>query len=405
MEFEIQYTSEQEEFRKEVQAWIEANVGEYPKDKLGEWPLNETDVTIEQWQWKLDIRRKLGNKGWLFPTMPKEYGGGGMTLDKELILGEELEKFDLPNERKTAIAGIYVWGTEEQKQRLLKPILSGDTYYINCWTEPDAGVDLASIKTTAIKDGDDYVFNGIKCYISFNHKPDFFWTLAVTDPDAPRHANVGHFYMPTDIPGISWQRQPLINRGSQNFVFFDNVRVPKEYLIAGETQGWQVAQTALEMEHGGAGSLTGRGELVDDLITEWKEGNVHSMAQGDAARQHLVDTLIRANIDRLIQRRNFWMFRAKQPQSYHGAQGTWYGRETRIRSAEDLLELLGPHALMEDEKWGLLKGRMESASRNASMATHAAGSYEVDKVIIARRIGMSRTKEVAAPTHQTASTA
>ncbi len=403
MEFAMQYTPEQEEFRKEVRAWLDENVTDL--EVLKSWPKEERDVTLEQYQWKLDLRRKLGQKGWLFPTMPVEYGGGGLSLDKEMILAEETDEYDLPNERKTAIAGIYVWGTEEQKQKYLKPILSGETNYINCWTEPDAGVDLASIKTTAIKDGDDYVFNGIKCYISFLHMPDFFWTLAVTDPDAPRHANVGHFYMPTNLQGISRQFQPLINRGAQNFVFFDNVRVPKEYLIAGETQGWQVAQTALEMEHGGSGSLGTEESLSAKLVKEWKEGKVHSMAQGDAARQHLVDTLIRADTLRLIQRRNFWMFRARQPQSYHGAQGTWWGRETRIRSAEHYLDLLGPHALMEDEKWGLLEGRMESASRNASMATHAAGSYEVDKVIIARRIGMSRTKEVAAPTHSTASTA
>ena len=93
------------------------------------------------------------------------------------------------------------------------------------------------------------------------------------------------------------------------------------------------------------------------------------------------------------------MFRAKQPMSYHGSQNLWYGRETRIRTSEELLEVLGPHALMDDQKWGLLKGQVEHTVRNGSMATHAAGSYEIDKVIMARRIGMSRTKETMAPTH------
>lgn len=402
MEFEVQYTKEQEEFRKEVCAWLEEN-GKMPPE-LGEWPRFEADVTPEQHRWKMELRRKLGHKGWLFPTMPKEYGGGGLSLDHEMILSEELTKYDTPFERKTAVAGMYVWGTEEQKQKLLKPLLMGDASHINCWTEPDSGVDLASVKTAAIRDGDDYVVNGVKCYISFTHMPEYFWMLAVTDPDAPRHANLGHFYMPTNLPGISRQLQPLINRGSQNFVFFDNVRVPKEYLIGGETQGWQVAQTALEMEHGGSGSVDGRESLPMKLISEWKEGKVHSMAKGDAAKQHLVDALIRADVNRLIQLRNFWMFRSRQPQGYHGAQGTWYGREVRIRTAEDLLELLGPHALTDDEEWGPLGGRIESATRGATMATHGAGSYEVDKVIIARRIGMSRTKEVAAPTHSQAIT-
>lgn len=400
MEFETQYTKEQEEFRKEVREWLEAN-GKMPPE-LGEWPLDERKVTREQWKWKLELRRKLGQKGWLFPTMPKEYGGGGLTVDQDIVISEEQADYELPNERKTAVAGMYVWGTEEQKQKLLKPLLMGDAFHWNVWTEPDCGVDLASVKTQALRDGDDYVINGVKCYISGLFEPDFFWLLAVTDPDAPRHANLGHFYMPANLSGITMQFQDLINRGTQHFVFFDNVRVSKEYLIGGETQGWQVAQTALELEHGGAGSIGARESLALNLIKEWKEGKLHSMAQGNAAKDHLVDALIRADVNRLIQRRNFWMFRSKQPQSYHGAQGTWYGRETRIRTAEDLLELLGPHSLIDDKEWGPLGGRVEQAERGATMGTHGAGSYEVDKVIIARRVGMSRTKEVAAPTHSVA---
>ncbi|MBM2826749.1 MAG: hypothetical protein HW403_813, partial [Dehalococcoidia bacterium] len=140
-------------------------------------------------------------------------------------------------------------------------------------------------------------------------------------------------------------------------------------------------------------------EIVDGLIEAWQEGKVNSLAQGDAAREHLVDALIRSRVNGLISRRNFWMFRAHERQSYHGSQKVWYGRETRIRTSFDLLSLLGPHSLVEDKAWGLLGGKIESAQRNGSMATHAAGSYEIDKVIIARRIGMSRTHETSAPTH------
>jgi alkylation response protein AidB-like acyl-CoA dehydrogenase len=206
--------------------------------------------------------------------------------------------------------------------------------------------------------------------------------------------------MPANLPGISMQFMELINRGTQHFVWFEDVRVSREYLIGGETQGWQVAQTSLELEHGAEGSLNGRVGLVDDLLRDLRAGKVHTSEHGDAASETLVDALIREKINRLISRRNFWMFRSKQPMSYHGSQNLWFGRETRIRTSEDLLALLGPHALMDDEKWGLLKGQVEYTVRNGSMATHAAGSYEIDKVIMARRIGMSRTKETMAPTHQ-----
>jgi len=399
MEFQITYTKEQEEFRKEVRAWLD-EVGKMPAE-LGEVSIHGNQITDEQREWRRGIRQKLGNKGWLYATMPKEYGGGGLTTDHDIIIKEELKDHfgEDVNAGGTAVAGMYIYGTEEQKQKLLKPLLRGDIDHGLLWTEPDCGVDLASVKVRATKDGDDFIINGVKCYIS-SVNPDYMWLLAVTDPDAPRHANLGHFFAPNHLPGITWQRMELINRGTQHFVFFDNVRVPREYLIGGETQGWQVAQSALELEHGAAGGLFGAtDEVVDGLIEAWQEGKVHSLAQGDAAREHLVDSLIRSRVNGLISRRNFWMFRAHERQSYHGSQKVWYGRETRIRTSFDMLSLLGPHSLVEDKAWGLLGGKIEAAQRTGSMATHAAGSYEIDKVIIARRIGMSRTHEVAAPTH------
>lgn len=397
MEFDIQYTEEQEEFRKEVRAWLQQN-GKMPQG-LGELPINDRDVTREQWEWSKEFRRKLGQRGWLYPTLPQDYGGGGLSLDHDIIIKEELRPYGNVRSSSVAVAGLYVYGKEEQRQKLLKPLLTGETDYWLLWTEPDAGVDLASVKTRAVRDGDNFIISGVKCYISGLFEPDYMWLLAVTDPDAPRHANLGHFYMPANLPGITMQFQDLINRGTQHFVFFDNVKVPREYLIGGETQGWQVAQTSLELEHGAEGSLYGRENVVGDLIEEWRLGKVHSLGRKDAVREHLVDAYIRSNVNRLIARRNFWMFRAKQPMSYHGSQNTWYGRETRIRTAEDLLELLGPHSLVDDPNWGLLKGRVEHAQRNASMSTHGAGSYEIDKVIMARRVGMSRTRETMAPTH------
>ncbi|MBM2826172.1 MAG: hypothetical protein HW403_236 [Dehalococcoidia bacterium] len=397
MEFQITYTKEQEEFRKEVRAWLEQN-GKMPPD-LGEISINGNEITDEQRKWSKGLRQKLGHQGWLYPTMPKELGGGGLTVDHDIIIKEELRPYGDVSASGVAVAGLYVYGTDEQKEKLLKPLLRGDIDHGLLWTEPDSGVDLASVKTRAIRDGDDYVLNGVKCYISAV-EPDYMWLLAVTDPEAPRHANLGHFFMPNYLPGVQWQRMELINRGTQHFVFFDNVRVPREYLIGGETQGWQVAQSSLELEHGAAGSLYSLGEdVVDELIEAWQEGKVRSLAQGDAAREHLVDAYIRNHVNSLIGRRNFWMFRAHERQSYHGPQSRWFSRETRIRTAEDFLDLLGPHSLSEDREVGLLKGRIEYAQRNASMSTHGGGSYEIDKVIIARRVGMSRTHETAAPTH------
>ena len=400
MDFEMRYTPEQEAFRKEVRGWLEANAV-MPKG-LGKIPLQAMDTTQEMWDWTRDFHRKLGHKGWFYPTMPAEHGGGGLSLDYDIIIKEELSKFDIPtmtSPGNVAIAPLFIYGTEEQKQRFLKPMLMGDTVTWQLWTEPESGVDLASIKTRAVRDGDDFIFTGTKNYISGLFEPDWLNILVVTDPEAPRHANLGQFYIPANLPGISWQFQDLISRGGQHFIFLDNVRVSREYLVGPETGGWRVTQSSLELEHGAEGSLETRGGAVtDELVKAWRGGQRRSLAKGEAAQEHLVDAHIRSNVSRLLSRRNFWMFNNKITQTFEGSQNMWYGRETRIRSAEDHLDLLGPYALTTDKDYALLDGRLEYAQRGASMATHGGGSYEIDKVIIARRVGLSRTKEVAAPT-------
>lgn len=399
MEFELQYTQEQEEFRKEVRAWLEANA--VMPAELGPLPLDEMDLTREQWDWTREFHRKLGAKGWLFPMMPAKYGGGGMDLGMDIVIKQELGKFKYPamtSPGNVAMAHLMVYATEEQRQRFLVPMMRGETVTWQLWTEPDSGVDLASIKMRATPDGDDFIFNGVKMYISGLFEPDWLNTLAVTDPDAPRHANLGQFYIPANLPGITWEFQDLINNGGQHFVYFDDVRVSREYLIGGQTQGWRVTQSSLELEHGAEGRLDPRENVVGDLIDEWRKGTVNSLAHGAAAREHLVDAYIRTNVGRLFGRRNFWMFNSKIEQTYEGSQSQHFGRQVRINSAEDMLDLLGMHALVRDSERELLEGHVEKAVRNSNMATHGGGSYEIDKVIISRRIGLSRTKDVAAPT-------
>jgi len=399
MDFQLRYTPEQEEFRKEVRAWMEANAV-MPKE-LGQLPLDELATTREQWNWCRGFTQRLGHQGWLYPTLPQQYGGGGLSHDQALIIQEEMSRYDVKvtvGAGTISTPGLMVYGTEQQKQEFLKPILQGDTYAWQAWTEPDAGVDLASIKTRATKDGDDFVFNGTKMFISGLFEPEWMTVLAVTDPDAPRHANLGQFWIPADLPGITWENQDLINNGGQHFVYFDDVRVSRKYLIGGETQGWRVTQSGLEIEHGASGALFGRNMETYDVMDAWRRGELNSLAHGDSAREHMVTAYMRANVQRLFSMRNSWMFHNRVEQTYEGVQGNLNGREARIRTSEDMLALLGQHALISNTEYPLAEA-LEHGQRIGLMSTHAAGSYEIDKVIISRRIGLSRTKDVAAPTH------
>jgi alkylation response protein AidB-like acyl-CoA dehydrogenase len=150
MDFTIQYTREQEDFRKEVRDWLEQNA-RYPSE-LGDIPPETDHYTDEMKQWGLDFTRKLGEKGWLFPLWDKEYGGGGLTADHDIIIREELDRYTVPEVGKGDLqaGSIAVHGTDEQKKRFLSPILRGEAVCWQLFTEPNVGSDLASLQTQAI---------------------------------------------------------------------------------------------------------------------------------------------------------------------------------------------------------------------------------------------------------------
>jgi acyl-CoA dehydrogenase len=279
MDFELtyEYSPEQQEFRKEVSAWLDVNAPKRPErdpDALEE-PMTEEELArrnSENRAWSI----KLGEKGWYTPTVSKELGGGGLTPQHAVVINEELAKRRLSGGAPGILApAIMIHGTEEQKQRFVKPWMEGKLNVWQVFTEPEAGSDLASLRTRGVRDGDEWVVNGSKQFVSGGGKPDWLFTLVNTNPDAPRHENISLLMIKSDSPGVTIQRMDLIvmeaTGGGQHFVFFDNVRVPSENLIGEEGKGWAMANTTLELEHGGTGSVggapqQGRGAIVNRII-------------------------------------------------------------------------------------------------------------------------------------------
>ena len=274
MDFEPKYSQEQERFRGEVRAWLEENV----PDEL-ERPADSKDITYEGYQAYRALGRRLGEKGWLWPTAPVEYGGGGLAIDYTIVIEEELDRLGLSAPPYYDSGGrlggnsILVWGTDEQKGHFLPPIIKGEVRTWQLLTEPGAGSDLAGVKISAVRDGDDYVINGQKIFVGSSHGAEQFWMLTCTDSDAPRHQNLGWFIVPADAPGITVTPMDLLiasgesgaGSGVKNTVFFDDVRVPAFNLIGGENNGWKVATTHLELEHGSGGSVR-RNRVVERLF-------------------------------------------------------------------------------------------------------------------------------------------
>ena len=402
MDFAITYTPEQEAFRKDVRDWLETNAN-YPINELGAVPPETDHYTPEMKQWGLDFARKLGAKGWLFPLWDAKYGGGGLSTDHDIIIKEELSKYDLPMPGAGSLqaGSIAVYGTDEQKDRFLNPIIQGDVVCWQLFTEPETGSDLASLQTKAVKDGDDFIITGQKMWVGDSFDPDWLWCLAVTDPDAPSHQNIGAFFMPADLPGISIANLNVVVERGKRLVSLDGVRVSREYLIGEETQGWRVAQTTLELEHGAAGSITERNSVVGDVIEYCKQAtrNGQPLTKDPFVQKAMVDNYIEANILRLLGLRNYWMFSAGETSTYHGSQHTLLRKDFDLKGAQRILDSIGHYALTKDEKWGALQNKVEHHQRESLVSAHPGGTLEIHKLIMARRIGISRTQERAAATH------
>ena len=400
MDFETSYTKEQEQFRREVRAWLEANM---PAGIVH--PADPIDLTYEQYQLRRDLGRRLGAKGWLWPTASTVYGGGGLSLDHAVVIEEEMDSYGLPvppyydSGGRLGGASILVWGTEEQKQYFLPPIFRGDVRTWQLLSEPEAGSDLANVKTSALPDADDYIINGQKIFVGSGLGADYVWTLTCTDPEAPRHKNLGWFMIPADLPGITVEPMDLLISGGEsgagsgvkNTVYFDNVRVSSFHLVGGRNEGWKVATTHLELEHGTGGRI-GRDSVVDRLFEHCRNTKRRGrpLAEDPEVRDRLVDVYVEAEISRLFNLRNYWMRHSDANITYEGPQASYYRKMSGLRMAGAILDILGPAALTFDPKWGAAEGHMEAYQRSAIVAVHPGGTADIQRVIMARRIGIGR---------------
>ena len=400
MDFEPRYTAEQQSFREEVRTWLGDNV---PPDLAQ--PADAADTTYEDYLDYRELGRRLGERGWLWPTAPSEYGGGGLTIDHAIVLEEELDAYELAlppyydSGGRLGGASIMVWGSDEQKQQFLPPIFRGDVRTWQLLTEPGAGSDLASVQISAVRDGDDYVINGQKIFVGSSHGAEQFWMITCTDPEGERHKNLSWFIVPADSDGISIAPMELLISGGEggagtgikNTVFFDDVRVPAFNLVGGENNGWQVATTHLELEHGSGGTIR-RNRLVERLFDYARKlrRDGAPVSKDPEVQQLLVDVFVESEISRLFGLRNYWMRHTGKKLAHEGPQHSYFRKTSGLRTGEAILKILGPYALTNDPRWDLSDGHMEVFQRSSIVALHPGGTAEIQKVIMARRLGIGR---------------
>lgn len=246
----ITYTPEAQAFRTDVRSWLEANLPEGWFDEGFEMSQAERKTFNEQWTGKLFIG------GWICATWPKEYGGKGLSVLEGVVLAEEFANAKAPMRADffgDTLVGptLLQWGTEEQKKEFLPQILSGKMRWCQGFSEPNSGSDLASLKTAAILDGDEWIINGQKVWTTGGHHADYCFLLTRTDPDSPKHKGISYLLVPMRQPGVEVRgiTQP---DGTAEFceVFFTNAHCPKDNVVGGVNNGWKVANSTLAFERG-----------------------------------------------------------------------------------------------------------------------------------------------------------
>jgi len=385
-------TPEEAAFRQEVREFI---AREAPKLEDGagiDVVSGYAQVFVQSQGWF----KKLGEKGWIAPAWPKEYGGAGMTSMQQFILNEEMALARAPRPLHLIIgvgmAGptLIVHGTEEQKKYYLPRILSGEDIWCQGYSEPEAGSDLASLRTRAVRDGDDYVINGQKIWTSIAHLAKWMILLARTDPDAPKHKGITYFILDMKSPGV--EVRPLINMaGGQEFneVFFDNVRVPKTNIIGDENRGWYAAMSTLDFERSAIGSAIGLRQTVEDIIRyarEHTENGSSMLSLNPMLRYELVDRLLEAEVGQMLSYRIISLQAKGIVPNYEASIVKLYNMELNQRIARTGMNVLGSYGqLNRASKWAPLKGRLEHMYLRSVGSTIETGTSEIQRNIIATR--------------------
>ncbi|HYH41517.1 MAG TPA: acyl-CoA dehydrogenase family protein, partial [Burkholderiales bacterium] len=311
------YTPEQEALRREVQQFIKENVTPELADETdphsGESRPRGTGPKAAA------LYKKIYDRGWLGITYPKEYGGQGGDRLTQYIVEEEFTRAGI----NVSLGGsgapaIMAAGTEEQKQYYIPRLIKREVSFCLGFTEPHAGADLANLRCSAVRDGDDYVINGQKMYTTAAHAATHIYLMARTNRDAPKHEGISIFLFPMDTPGITVRPLWTIQNNPQapakttygaartNETFFDDVRIHKSCLLGEENKGWRVGSMGLNLDRVGASRYLISVRRDEDIVNWVKENSFNGFAPGKdpAIRDKIAELWIEAQVCRLMTMRS-----------------------------------------------------------------------------------------------------
>lgn len=391
---QISYTPAQEELRSELRSYFTTLMTPERREALsstqGEYGTgNVYRETVAQ----------MGQDGWLTLSWPTEYGGQARSPMEQLIFTDEAAIAGAPVPFLTinsVAPTIMAFGTEEQKKFFLPKIAAGELHFAIGYSEPGAGTDLASLRTTAVRDGDEYVINGQKMWTSLIAYADYVWLAARTNPEAKKHRGISMLIVPTTAEGFSWTPVHTMAGPDTSATYYQDVRVPVTSLVGEEHAGWKLVTNQLNHER--VALVSAQPILVAlEEVREWaqntKDAQGNRIIDSQWVQLNLAKVLAKAEVLKLIN----WELASTDkaaPSPADASAAKVFGTELATEAYRLLMEVFGTAATVrQDSPGALLRGRVERMHRACLILTFGGGTNEVQRDIIGMvALGLPRNR-------------
>ncbi len=396
---DFRFTPEQEALKKEFEDFFRDEMRKVQRLGGG----YSVYASEKGWAFHCSMAKKVGEKGWLSLPWPKKYGGRDAPMIDQLLFNEVRAYYRAPGIDIQSVGmlapTLLASGNEEQKQQHLPPIARGRTFWCQGWSEPNAGSDLASLTTKAVRDRDDYVINGQKTWCSGAHRAHWSFILARTDPEQPRHRGLSFFLVDLKTPGITIRPIKHMD-GSHMFndMYFDDVRVPKRNMVGEENKGWYVSLMTMNFERSSIGALSEARRTLEELVQLCRETKRtgRPLADDPLIRSRLAQLAIEIEAGRALSYQVAWLQGKGQNATMEAgilaSAAKLYSSELGQRLAYTGCEIMGLYGqVKEGSKWAPLHGRFQKAYQDCLGINIAGGSSEILRNVIAiRGLGLPR---------------
>ncbi|MGH2760662.1 MAG: acyl-CoA dehydrogenase family protein [Actinomycetota bacterium] len=380
----IAYSPEQEDLRRELREYFAQLMSPERREALARGEGDYGDGRAYR-----ETVRQMGSDGWLGIGWPAEYGGLARSMVEQLIFLDEAAIAEAPIPTLTLNSvgpTIMQYGTQEQKQRFLPQILAGEIHFAIGYSEPEAGTDLASLRTKAERVGDEYVINGQKMWTSLTEYADYVWLAVRTDPDVRKHKGLSVVIVPTDVEGFRYTPVRTVAGAMTNATFYSDVRVPVTNRVGDENDGWRLITNQLNHERVALFSSARLIGLLGD-VREWaqtaKLADGRRVLDQEWVQVHLARVHAKAEVLKLMNWRIAWgVGKGLNPATASATKV--FASELNVEAYRLLMEVMGTNAVVRDGSPGaILRGRVERMYRGSLILTFGGGTNEVQRDIIA----------------------